>query len=123
MSNIIYPMIIFVFALGATIGYINETGMYAYSIPESGIESTLQSANETNQALIESTSDTYEASLLEQLKILGSSVFAGIVAVLTLGPLLISLGIPVGMAGMLISPLGIALIFWLVEMWLGRPAE
>jgi hypothetical protein len=123
MANVIYPMIIFIFCFGAALTYINDTGMYDIKMPESGVQSSLQQAEDTNAALLQTTDGSYDQGLWEQMKILGQSIFGGILAIFTLGPLLMSMGVPVGMAGMFISPLGFVAIAWLIEMWLGRPME
>lgn len=122
MANIIYPMILFIFIFGAWTTFINDSGMYAIKMPDSGITSQLQQANDTNQAFLETTSHPV-TGYFEQLYIMGKCIFGGILALFTLGFLLQSYGIPIGLVGFLISPLGIVLVFWLIEYWLGRPAE
>lgn len=123
MANVIYLMIIFVFALGASITYINDTGLYVMKVPESGVQSDIGQAQQMNEAMLQTTDTPNGLGTWEQLKIVGHSIFGGAVAILTIGPLLMSLGIPIGMVGLLISPLGFALAAWLIEMWLGRPME
>jgi len=128
MGNVIYGMIIFIFILGAGVSYFNESGLYdhidgGYNIPESGIVSPNSSQAESlNNALIETSKDS-GLNYLEMLSLIGKTVFGGLVAIFTLGPLLVSLGIPIPMVAWLLSPMGIVLVFWLIEMWLGRPAE
>ena len=122
MASIIYPMILFIFIFGAGVAYINESGMYDLKIPESGVQSNLSQASSLNQAMLE-TSKTSELNYIEMLQLVGKTVVGGLVAIFTLGPLLNSLGIPMPLVVWLISPLGIVLVFWLIEMWLGRPAE
>jgi hypothetical protein len=127
MANVIYSIILFVFIFGATVTYINDpygtgVGLYDVSIPESGVQSNLSQAQQLNTALTE-TSKTTQMSVIDQLYIIGTSITGGLLAVFTLGPLLQSLGVPVGIAGLFISPLGIVAAFWVIEMWTGRAQE
>jgi hypothetical protein len=122
MASIIYPMILFIFIFGAGMAYINETGLYEIKMPESGVQSNLSQASSTNDALLQTSKDS-GLNYIEMLQLMGKTIVGGLVAIFTLGPLLTSFGIPIGLAGWLISPLGIVLVFWLVEMWMGRPAE
>jgi hypothetical protein len=122
MASIVYPLILFIFIFGAATTFINETGLYSAKLPESGIVSNTDQANEFNDALTKSSKDS-GLNAYEQMYLMGKCVFGGIFAIFTLGPLLDSYGVPLGMQGFLLSPLGIVLVFWLIEMWLGRPAE
>ena len=122
MSNIIYPAIIFIFILGAGMTFINESGLYTMKMPESGAQSDLAQAQEINSALVD-TSKESGMSGIEQITLLGQCVFGGVLAIFTLGPMLSSFGVPGGMIVYLLSPLGFVLVFWLIEMWLGRSAE
>lgn len=122
MASIVYPLILFIFIFGAGTTFINETGLYTQKLPTSGIVSSTDQANEFNLALTNSSKDS-GLNAYEQMWLMGKCVLGGVLAIFTLGPLLASYGIPLGMIGFLLSPLGIVLVFWLVEMWLGRPAE
>lgn len=122
MASIVYPMILFIFIFGAGMTYINETGLYAIKMPESGITTNTSQASTFNTALTESSKES-GLSVIEQVWLMGKCVLGGIVAILTLGPLLSSFGIPGGLIVFIISPLGIILVFWLIEMWLARPSE
>lgn len=122
MVNIIYPMILFIFIFGAGMTYINETELYHFSMPDSGLGTQISDSQNTVMAM-EETVKNPGLSLLEQAFILGRCVSGGLTAILTLGFLLQELGIPPGLVGWLLSPLGIVVVFWLVELWLGRPAE
>jgi hypothetical protein len=122
MASIVYPMILFIFIFGAGMTYINETQMYTVQMPESGVQSNLSQASSANDALLQTSKDS-GLNYIEMLQLMGKTVFGGLLAIFTLGPLLQSFGIPIGLVGWLISPLGIVLVFWLVEMWLGRPVE
>ena len=130
MANVIYPMILFIFIFGAFTTFINETDLYCrpnnpdscMKMPSSGVESQLQQANETNEAFLKTTSNPI-MGMWDQLFIMGKCIVGGLVALFTIGFLLQSYGIPAGLAGFLISPLGIVAVFWILEMWLGRPAE
>lgn len=120
--NIIYPMIIFVFVFGSAVTFLNDSGMYGTHIPTTGAQVSLDQAREISSSL-EQSSTASGFSYTEQLSLLGKSLFGGVLAVLSLGFLLKDLGIPISLVGFLISPLGIAVAFWLVEMWLGRSVE
>ena len=122
MANVIYSIILFIFIFGATVSYINGSGMYEIKIPESGAESDISQAQNLNTALTD-TSKSTSMSMIDQLYIIGTSITGGLLAVFTLGPLLASMGVPLGMIGMLISPLGIVAAFWVIEMWTGRSQE
>jgi hypothetical protein len=122
MSNIIYPAIIFIFILGAGMTFINETGLYAMKMPETGAQSDLDQAREVNTALVE-TSKESGLSVVEQITLLGQCVVGGLLAILTLGPMLASFGIPDSMIIYMLSPLGFVVVFWIIELWLGRSAE
>jgi hypothetical protein len=54
---------------------------------------------------------------------MGQCIAGGVTAILTLGPLLISYGVPPSMAAYAISPLGIILMFWMIEWFFGRYIE
>jgi len=122
MANVIYSIILFIFIFGATVTYINDSGMYTIKLAESGASSDISQAQELNTALTE-TSKSISLSVIDQLYIIGTSITGGLLAVFTLGPLLASMGVPLGMIGMLISPLGIVAAFWVIEMWTGRAQE
>jgi F0F1-type ATP synthase assembly protein I len=122
MANVIYSIILFIFIFGATVTYINDSGMYTIKLAESGASSDISQAQELNTALTE-TSKSTSLSVIDQLYIIGTSITGGLLAVFTLGPLLASMGVPLGMIGMLISPLGIVAAFWVIEMWTGRAQE
>jgi hypothetical protein len=122
MASIVYPLIIFIFLIGAGMTWINDTGLYKMQMPESGIKSNLSQADATNNALLQTSKDS-GLNYIEMLFLLGKCVIGGLLAIFTLGPLLISLGVPPDLTIFLLSPLGIVLVFWLIEMWLGRPAE
>jgi len=122
MVNIIYPMILFIFIFGAGMTYINETGLYHFSMPDSGLGTQISDSQDTVMAMQE-TAKNPALSLIEQAFILGKCVGGGLIAIFTLGFLLENLGIPLGLVGWLLSPLGIVVVFWLVELWLGRQVE
>jgi hypothetical protein len=122
MANVIYTIILFVFIFGATVSYVNDSGLYKIKLAESGTSSDITQAQKLNTALTE-TSKSTGMSVTDQLYIIGTSITGGLLAVFTLGPLLASMGVPLGMIGMLISPLGIVAAFWVIEMWTGRSQE
>jgi hypothetical protein len=122
MANVIYSIILFIFIFGATVSYINDSKMYELKIPENGAQSDISQAQNLNTALTD-TSKSTSMSMIDQLYIIGTSITGGLLAVFTLGPLLASMGVPLGMIGMLISPLGIVAAFWVIEMWTGRSQE
>ena len=126
----IYPLMIFIFVFGAVSAYITDSCLYplaggdCYGLPSQGLEFNASDVQEINEGLLESSKSSVSGfSQFEWFYIIGKSLVGGIIAVLTLGPLLESYGIPVGMVGFIISPLGIVLAFYLAEYWLGRPSE
>jgi F0F1-type ATP synthase assembly protein I len=122
MANVIYSIILFIFIFGATVSYVNDSGLYTIKLSESGASSNVGQATQLNTALTE-TSKSSSMSAQDQLYIIATSITGGLLAVFTLGPLLQSMGVPLGMIGMLISPLGIVAAFWVIEMWTGRSQE
>ena len=122
MSNIIYPVIIFIFIFGAGMTFINETNLYAIKMPESGVQTNLSQAQQSNMALVQTSKDP-GLSTIEQITLIANCVVGGIIAVLTLGKLLESFGIPNSIIIYMLSPLGFVLVFWIIELWLGRSAE
>jgi hypothetical protein len=124
MANMIYPLMIFIFVFGAVSSYVTESQLYNFDAPKQGVETNVTEIREVNDAMLQSSKASGSGfSQVEWFYILGKSVLGGAFAVLTLGPLLQSYGIPVGMVGFIISPLGIVLAFYLIEYWLGRPSE
>ena len=122
MANIIYPLIIFLFVIGATMTMINETGLYSQKLPETGLATNTSQASEFNEALVQSSTDANTFNI-ESLFLLGKCLIGGLTAIFTLGPLLTNIGVPGGVILWILSPLGIVLVFWMVEMWLGRSVE
>lgn len=122
MSNVVYPLILFLMIFGAGMTYINETGLYAVKMHESGISSELEQAQSTSVALTESSKSS-GLNAIETLALMGKVAFGAVASVFTLGFLLQSFGIDAGLATFLISPLPIVVIFWLIEFWTGRAAE
>lgn len=128
MASIMYTAILFVFVLGASMTYINETGLYcvgdsAKCMPDSGLQSNAENANRTSQVLLQESQHPSAFSTWNQLGIMAKSIMGGVVGLFTFGFLLQDMGIPLGLAGFLLSPLAIVFVFWLAEYWLGRPAE
>jgi hypothetical protein len=123
MSNMVIPIVVLVFAFGAFGTYINSTGLYKYQAPESGASMmNTTSLSDMNQGLLATAQNPWYAPML-QLSILANSVIGGVIAIFTLGPLLTSYGIPLGLAGVFISPAAIILAMWMFQMWLGRDPE
>ena len=117
MASMAYPILVFIFIFGAVAGYVNETGLYTsvYTIPHGSSVMTEGSVQElTTQAQAVNPSPL---SYLDWISLFIKVIAAGVTALFTLGPLLESFGIPSGMAGMFVSPLGIILAFWLVEIF------
>src|SRR5512145_2760920 len=119
MASVVYPLILFLFIFGAASTYINDSGLYSHKLPETGLASNSSQAQEYNDAMVSASSDANSFNT-QSMWMLGKCVIGGVLAIFTLGPLLISYGIPVGMAGFLISPIGIIAAYWVVGMWLGR---
>lgn len=128
MSNMIYPILLAIFVFASVTTYINDSGLYSgygVVIPTEGmspVTTQLEQVNETNRAMLGASKDS-GFSVLEQFWIFGKAFVGGIIALFTLGPLLQSLGVPIGMAGMILSPLGFVFLMFLYEMFFGRSAE
>jgi len=122
MASMAYPILVFIFIFGAVAGYINETGLYCnpnnidcYTIPHGSSVMTEGSVQElTTQAQAVNPSPL---SYLDWIFLFIKVIAAGVTAIFTLGPLLKSFGIPVGMEGMFVSPLALIVAFWLVEIF------
>ena len=131
MANIVYPMLIFIFVLGAGMAFMNNVdghgnGLYGGGptvMPDSGINTTdPKQSTVLNQGLIDTSKDS-GLNYSEMLGLVGSTVFGGLTAIATLAPLLHNLGVPDSLGLWLLSPLGLVIVFWLIEMWLGRAVE
>lgn len=122
MGSIIYHILLAIFIFASVTAYINESGLYSMNLPTSRASVQLNEVQKLNEGLSEETMNP-GISMINQLSVFGKSIWAGFIALFSLGPMLESYGIPAGMAGMLISPIGFVAIFWLFEVWLGRPAE
>ena len=122
MANIVYPLILFLFIFGAFSTYISESGFYQVNLPNTGIESSVTEAQQVNEAMLE-TAKNPSMSIVEQLFLFGKCIVGGILAILTLGPLLQSYGMDVGLAGFFISPIAFIMVWWLFDMWLGRSTQ
>jgi hypothetical protein len=123
MASIVYTAILFVFIFGAGLTYINDTGLYEQRMPDSGITTSTENANQTGQVMLHEAEHPSTFSTWNQLGMMFHAIWGGIVALFTIGFLLESFGIPPGLVGFLISPLAIIVVFWLAEYFLGRPAE
>jgi hypothetical protein len=84
MASVVYPMILFIFIIGAGMTYINETGLDEIKVPESGVVSNLSQASGTNTALLESSKDS-GLNYIEMMQLMGKTVFGGLLAIFTLG--------------------------------------
>jgi hypothetical protein len=122
MASIIYSLMLFIFIFGAGMTFMTDSGIYSMKMANQGLASNISQAQGMNTAMLESSKDS-NMNYIQMLSIMGSSLVGGVMAVVTLGPLMISLGVPPNLAVFFISPLGVVLAFWLIEMWLGRPAE
>lgn len=122
MASIVYPLLLFLFIFGAASTFLNGSGMYQHQLPETGLVSNSSQASELNAAAQSAASnpDTYNFQIIF---LMGQCVAGGILAILTLGPLLISYGVPPSLAAYAISPLGIILLFWVIEMVFARYSE
>lgn len=123
MANIVYSLIILIFVFGASCTLLNESGLYTYKLPTSGVGYNTSQAQEMNTALVSSASSEGNGFGLTSLLIVGKIVVGGITAIFTLGPLLKSFGAPDTIVIWALSPLGIVLVFWVVEYWLQRYQE
>ena len=122
MSNVVYPLIIFLFVFAAGAVFLNATGMYTYKLPESGLSQNTSQALDYNTALKESSTDanTFNLEILWQM---GAYLGAILTAILTLDKTLAAYGVPMEMILFVLAPLGVVLVFWIIEMWLGRSVE
>lgn len=124
MSNIVYPLLLFIFIFGASGTFINETGLYSHKLPVSDTGFNTSQAGEMNTVLTDAASSNDQGTFsVTSLVLMGKVILGGVTAILTLGPLLSSYHVPGAMIAWIISPLGIILVFWLIEMWLGRSVE
>lgn len=122
MASIVYPLLLFLFIFGATATFLNSADLYEHQLPDSGLASNSSDPTELNEAMMSATDDQTSFSF-RIFFLLGECIAGGILAIVTLGPLLISYGVPESMAAYAISPLGLILLFWIFEMWLGRAQE
>jgi hypothetical protein len=122
MVNIIYSLLLFVFIFGAASTFLNSSGLYEHQLPTSGLESNTSQATQFNIALEDAASDSsiYNFKIIWMM---GQCISGGIIAIITIGPLLESYNVPAPLIAWIISPLGIVLVFWIIEMVLGRQSE
>jgi hypothetical protein len=122
MASIVYPLLLFLFIFGAASTFLNGSGMYQHQLPETGLVSNTSQASDLNSAVqgAAGNQDTYNFQIIF---LMGQCIAGGILAILTLGPLLISYGVPPSLAAYAISPLGIVLLFWVIEMVFARYSE
>lgn len=128
MANMVIPILLFIFIFGAVAGYINETGLYSavYTLPTDNMSVSQGTVTEMQESAEKMASSDQAASgwIYIDWIVLGlKSVGAGLLAVFTLGPLLQSFGIPVGMAGMFVSPLGFIGMMYIIGYITGRETE
>jgi hypothetical protein len=124
MSNIVYPLLLFIFIFGASGTFINESGLYSHKLPVSETGFNTSQAGNVNTVLTEAASSNDQGTFgVTSLVLMGKVIIGGITAIFTLGPLLTSYHVPGAMVAWIISPLGIVLVFWIIEMWLGRSQE
>lgn len=127
MANMAYIILITVFVFGSVCGYLNDTKLYSstYTLPASNNSIGVGTVTELNSASsnLGSADASYFTGYLGWIIAGGKAVGAGILAIFTLGPLMESFGIPVGMAGMFVSPLGLVALMWVISYWTGRESE
>jgi hypothetical protein len=122
MVNIVYPLLIFVFVFGAATTFINTSGLYQHQLPNSGLAANTSQPSDFNSAIQGATSNQAAYSF-QTIFLLGQVIAGGITAIITLGPLLISYGVPASMTVFLISPIGFVVVFWIIELIFGRFIE
>jgi hypothetical protein len=122
MASIVYPMILFIFCFAAVSAGINQMGLYEYKLPTTGVTAQLDDIQEINTGMVE-TGKNPALLAIDQLTMFGKCIVAGLLAIVTLGPLMASYGIPASIYTMFISPLGFVVLMWIGEYWLGRPTE
>jgi hypothetical protein len=122
MASIVYPLLLFLFIFGAASTFLNSTGLYEHTLPTSGLNSNTTEATTFNSAIQNAASDSTSYNY-QTIFMMGQCIAGGITTIVTLGPLLISYGVPESMAAYAISPLGIILLFWVVEMIFARYQE
>jgi hypothetical protein len=128
MSNMVIPILLTIFAFGAVAGYINETGLYSghYTIPTTNTnlsQGSVTEMHDTAERAADSNMVTTGLVYVEWIVIGLKSVGAGILALFTLGPLLESFGMPMGMAGMFLSPMAFVAMMYLISYITGRESE
>lgn len=128
MASIVYTAILFVFIFGAGLTYINDTRLYCIGedgicMPDSGITTSTEQANETGQAMLREANSPSTFSSWTQLGYMFHAIWGGITGLFLFSALLENFGIPGALVGFLLSPLALVVIFWLAEYFLGRPAE
>ena len=122
MASIVYPLILFIFCFAAVSAGINQMGLYEYKLPTTGVTAQLDDIQEINTGMVE-TGKNPALLAIDQLTMFGKCIVAGLLAIVTLGPLMASYGIPASIYTMFISPLGFVILMWIGEYWLGRPTE
>ena len=122
MTSMVYPILIFIFLLGSVSAGINGLNIYEQKLPVSGAAMQMKEVESINAQMVE-TGKNPALMLVDGLVMMGKCVVAGLLAIVTLGPLLDSYHIPSGIYGMFLSPLAFVVVMWLFELWLGRSPE
>jgi hypothetical protein len=123
MANIVYPLLLFLFIFGAASSFINSAGLYQHNLNPSALSTNSTGSASTFNSAVQSASSNQESFSFQTIFLMGQCIAGGVTAILTLGPLLISYGVPPSMAAYAISPLGIILMFWMIEWFFGRYIE
>jgi hypothetical protein len=128
MASVVYTLLLFIFIFGAGLTFMTESqifclpGTTCVGLGGTGVASNVTQAQQKNTEMLTASQDS-GLNYVKMLQVMGSSIVGGVTALVTLGPLMMDLGVPPNLAVFFISPLGFVIVFWLIEMFLGRPAE
>jgi len=105
----LYKFMLVLFIFGAVCGAVNAAGLYDTALPESGV--TMDEADIVD--LTGSMSDTTVNAFtpITMMMTCGKVLMSGMLAIVTIIPLMMSFGVPGVWAAMIQTPI------WLIEGW------
>lgn len=117
----LYKIALCLFIFGAVITGLNSSGLFPATLPEAGI-------NQYDQATVEDLSGSASGELnplftLGIIQVFVSSVIAGVIAVLSIIPLMMQFGVPLWMAMMIQGPIWFVCAWDLFSVLKGQPHE
>lgn len=118
----LYKLALCLFIAGAVITGLNDSGMFASAIPEPNIQ---QMSEDDVVDLTEAggNADTNPLFTLSIIAIAAKSLFMGLVSVVSIIPLLLSMGVPSWIAVMIQGPIWLVMAVGIYQIFTGNRIE